>query len=130
MAAVVASTEDIDNLSAGTYCLLVTDAMGCQITSCATVDQVTNLQDQELNEQINIAPNPVKDLLTIDFGDLGNEFAEIQLFNDKGQLLQIKHKEKNLGIMKLETFQIPEGLYLLKVIVDDRIVVKKIIVCR
>ncbi|KAA3622233.1 MAG: T9SS C-terminal target domain-containing protein [Bacteroidetes bacterium] len=128
--AVVASTEDIDNLNAGTYCLLVTDAMGCQITSCATVDQVTNLQDQELNEQINIAPNPVRNLLTIDFGSFGNELANLQLFNDKGQLVQSRNKGTSLKTMKLETSQIPEGLYFLKVIIDDRIVVKKIIVCR
>lgn len=127
---VVASTEDIENLSAGTYCLLVTDAMGCQITSCGTVDQITDLYDQEMNEQINLAPNPVKDLLTIDFGHFTNNFAQIQLFNDKGQLLQIKNKETNLNVVNLETFHLPEGLYFLKVIIDEKIVVKKIIVCR
>ncbi|MCC7507537.1 MAG: T9SS type A sorting domain-containing protein, partial [Saprospiraceae bacterium] len=39
-----ATTEDLNNLTAGTYCVTVTDANGCTATTCATVTQPTQLQ--------------------------------------------------------------------------------------
>ncbi len=128
--AVVASTEDVENLSSGTYCLLVTDASGCQVSSCVTIDLVTSSRNISFKELIRVTPNPADDLLTIDFQLVENNRAEIVFFNDKGQQISRHRKDYAQSKIELGTDLFPDGLYFIKIIIDGQIVVKKVIIGR
>jgi len=59
----VASTEDLTNLSSGTYTVTVTDANGCTSTESFTVENA-GLEQQDYNE-FQVFPNPAQDFISI-----------------------------------------------------------------
>ena len=67
---------------------------------------------------INIYPNPTEDILQIELNEvLGNQFGYI-LYNIEGKMLirnQITEK-----VTRLPLFEFPEGIYIIKVIQDNK----------
>lgn len=89
---IISIAEDLENVVANTYCLLVTDANGCEITDCAVVDQVTATNDTELRNRITILPNPVSEWLYINFNLDENTPGQLILFSMNGH--KILRQEK------------------------------------
>jgi hypothetical protein len=58
-----ATTEDLTNLSSGTYTVVVTDLNGCQSNASFTVDNVGLEQQQSI--ELQVFPNPAQDMVTI-----------------------------------------------------------------
>ena len=58
-----ATTEDLANVSSGTYSVIVTDANGCTSTESFTVDNVGMEQQQSI--ELQVFPNPAQDVVTI-----------------------------------------------------------------
>ncbi|HMX41706.1 MAG TPA: hypothetical protein PKD78_15315, partial [Saprospiraceae bacterium] len=54
-----ATTPQIEMLSAGSYCLTVTDQENCTRTACATVSTISSIQALDMSEKIGLSPNPV-----------------------------------------------------------------------
>jgi len=81
--------------------------------------------EEHINEhenQLNIYPNPVENLLsfTLKNMNLNDSFALIEIYNSKGQIV-LRAKEKMLKNKKMEINiqDLPQGLYFIKVIIDE-----------
>ncbi|MDW7693240.1 putative Ig domain-containing protein [Flammeovirgaceae bacterium SG7u.111] len=94
-----------------------------------TTDQVTGIEDELKLSNISVYPNPVQDQLTISLENNVSGTYELRLFNQSGQLIQLDQFTKsdfaNEHSISLGT--LPTGLYILHVIKDQQMAVKKVV---
>ena len=110
--------------STGTYILTLTVTNGtCGSSQTDTIHVTGFVGINEVNNlQVNLEPNPVKDVLTIHFPDfIANAYLEIS--NCMGQLVYGKNIEavKNRTSVNLESFA--SGVYFLKIGGDNKVAV-------
>ena len=99
----------------GTYLLDI------QITRTATSD----IDDVELNNQISIYPNPAKDILTVESGEL--KIDKIEIFDLTGKTLLTTHYSL-LTTNSIDVSNLSNGIYLLQIYSDMGVLNKKIII--
>ena len=87
----------------------------------AGIDDQTNN-----NEQLSIYPNPVNDILTIDFpAYTGRDKTMIELYSITGRLIKVLPIQSRLT--QLNISDLAKGVYVIKVINDGGVEVRKII---
>ena len=90
----------------------------------------TSVNDEsEKNKMINVFPNPVHDKMRISISEQKIESLSVQIYDVFGKNIYCK-KESNISGLSIETIDmqdLPNQLYLLKIIVDGEYVFKKII---
>ena len=84
---------------------------------------IVGLDASTLNEQINVYPNPVADVLTI---EVPTALQNLQLFDIAGKELSIK-AILNKGSYTISTETLSRGVYFLKINHGTQQVVKKVI---
>ncbi len=101
----------------------IIDSNGCQSSS---EFMITSLPEEELGE-IRIHPNPASTKLYLDLTAVNTQMESLQLFSTNGQLInQYSKVDSELDISRLN-----EGLYILKIILDDgSLVHKRVLVLR
>lgn len=84
------STETIYVKNKGTYTVTVTDQNGCQGSASIAVDTTSlGLTDLKLVD-LNIFPNPTKDLLQIQFGSMSSDKLSAKVVDLSGKVLKQK----------------------------------------
>jgi hypothetical protein len=90
---------------------------------------IEEISDQHL---FNVYPNPVKDLLKIDFYLVSNINLNIKLVDSKGKPVQylINNGTLSKGWQTLEfsTNHLPQGVYYVNIDMDEQFVTRKIII--
>ncbi|MFQ5446923.1 MAG: T9SS type A sorting domain-containing protein, partial [Saprospiraceae bacterium] len=125
------SDEDLTGLVAGTYTLFVTDENGCTAGDTVIVESVTGVANADFKDRISVFPNPVSGKLHVVF-DLGvSAEVKVSLFDLNRRLvlpvLREKLQSKNL---ELDVTNQPPGIYILKMVVNETVMVKKVVVGR
>ena len=78
--------------------------------------------ERKLSDLVQVYPNPVKDKLTIRLP--ANEKASVKLMDNQGrELLSDRFK----GSVEIDMHDYPEGMYVLRLLKDDEVVVTKVI---
>ena len=78
------------------------------------------VEEIDLNINLNAFPNPISELLNLQFDEYGNHNATIQLFDQAGKIL---HKEQiSNTTTTLDLSQYVSGLYLLNILSDKKII--------
>lgn len=123
---IISTDEDIDGLSAGDYTLVVTDENGCTYTSTYTVDMVSSLSENELERLFKVYPNPTSGLIFLETPDSFQENIDVIIYDIVGHNL-IERNLTNSGKHIFDISDKPQGVYFLKIIVEDEIVSKRFI---
>lgn len=81
------------------------------------------------NTNLIISPNPAHDLITLQLKDSSSEFEHVSLFNLNGQLILEKTGLNNayVNTITLDIESIPNGVYYLKIELEDDVISQKII---
>lgn len=122
------TTSTIIDRAAGEYCVRVTDARGCMATDCAEIMFDTRTMELPGLEVLQVVPNPVSSLaqLTVRLSDAQN--LHVQLLDIHGRIMQSWSSRQVIDqTFMLDFSQLPQGLYLVKVLGEEGSKVVKVI---
>jgi hypothetical protein len=81
------TSEDLYDLLAGDYEVLVTDDNGCNIVLNGTIENLSSAATDLLNDMnVQIYPNPTNDFASVRWEN--NEMSEITIVNTNGQIIE------------------------------------------
>lgn len=126
---IIANTEDLTNLGAGTYNVTVKGGNGCDTTLTLKVLEITVLT-QELSSATfwKIAPNPASRFIHIQWaGNTPAPESGISCFKVTGELMNTSHLEEGHSHMVIDCANFPQGVYLLEIVPsgnDQRVVTR------
>lgn len=125
---VISNNEDPTNLAAGEYIVEVTDGDGCLVFSdLIVVESITGTVEPDWAKEISLTPNPTSDLVFLDLPTL-KEDAVLELFTLTGTSLVLDFTQPQPDKYKLNFGQLPDGIYMLKIIISEESISRKIIV--
>lgn len=110
------TTEEIKSLAPGTYCVTITDCMGCSIIHCATVDLSSSLELLPGMVHAILYPNPARDhfVLQLTFSELQD--VHLYLTNLQGKKIDDRHESGKEINLKWNTQALSPGLYWLNIV--------------
>jgi hypothetical protein len=122
------STQMITVSAPNSYWVDVIDSIGCLGSDTIEVVRL-GLSNLLMDEYVKIYPNPVNEILYIEFLFQPMEKISLEVFNELGQRV---HLNDGIHIMKGEVFQLrcdqmKRGNYYLKIIIDHTIITYKFI---
>lgn len=124
------TTEDLNNLTAGTYFVTITNSDGCTLDTSFVVS--TSVGIERIPSQINakVYPNPSEGEFTIEFSSPLTEKATIHIYNNLGQIIYTRRlEEMDLDqIIHLQLQDIVSGVYLLQLTSEQKYFTQKIII--
>ena len=82
---------------------------------------------KQLNKELNVYPNPVQEILTVQFNDPTKAVNSISLINAFGQILQYQNSLPNSQCVQLNVDDYSSGIYFVKVEYDARKEIVKVI---
>ncbi|MFK7809006.1 MAG: HYR domain-containing protein, partial [Saprospiraceae bacterium] len=121
------TTLTVNPTQSGPFIFEVTCTIGS--TTCIKTDTFNLKQcgfissaDEVVSATIKLFPNPVNDLLTIDFGEW-KSFEGIEVYDVIGRLVLSEDEETLQGYKTLDVERLPAGLYFLKISLEEQVIV-------
>ncbi len=126
---IVSTEEDPSGLPMGTYEVFVTDSNGCTVSSTdIVIDNLVSVAQPELNESVEIFPNPTSGLLQLKFELPESADIELEIYDMTGRLMQtqilngISSQTQSINIGAFS-----DGVYTLKIKIDDVFILRKLL---
>ena len=125
-----ANTEDINDLSAGCYKLIVTNSSGCKKDTTICLEKETATFDIiNIQEDIIVFPNPASNNFIIDLSKVKiNKKFSISLYNTTGKMFITNVNKQNENIFDFDISDLDSGLYFIKIKFKRGVVFKKLII--
>jgi hypothetical protein len=126
----VGSSQNLTNISSGTYTCLIIDANGCEFLSDPIqVDNVTSAHSVASITHLQVFPNPADAAVSVRLETLNAESLQIQVLDTRG----VEMEWRNLGPqvehqVRLEVSDWPSGMYLLVLRGDSYSSVERVVV--
>ncbi|MBL7798147.1 MAG: hypothetical protein JNJ90_16765 [Saprospiraceae bacterium] len=79
------TTADIQGLDAGLYCVTVQDCLGCSVSYCATIEEVSNLSGLPSLMHSRIFPNPVGEKLMLELHFDHPQDLQLEILDARGR---------------------------------------------
>ncbi|MCC6726742.1 MAG: T9SS type A sorting domain-containing protein [Saprospiraceae bacterium] len=125
----ISTEQDVDGLAAGIYTLEITDDNGCVSLHYFTVQSVSSVGQRQLERAISLFPNPTSGHVTIAFEEVDAMEAGIALYDLTGKLVTyFNNANIAAGQFRMDVSSYTEGLYLVKIMVENQIVTKRLVV--
>ena len=125
----VSNEEDPTGLSAGTYICEITDTAGCIVSTLEiVVDNIVAVYENAWEDQINIFPNPLEDVLFINYklNDLLD--VSLEVYDLRGvRVLQQHSRTNDFENDQLNLGHLPNGVYTLRISSEESFVTYKVV---
>lgn len=107
------TAQNLSNVAAGEYTVIVTDNNGCNFTDVATVDQPSNIFNAEMGSLGSLAlyPNPGDNILYIESTVLSGIEVNVQMFSVDGKMVKSEILNQTFGLIELNTSELAPGVY-------------------
>jgi hypothetical protein len=127
-----ATTQNLTGLVAGSYCVTVTDSKGCTKSSCATVQQMTAVDNITELVSLSVYPNPSSDAFTLDMDLSSPEPVAVTVTDLRGQQIAVQNKLVPATTVRIpfNTSDWPAGLYFMQIRVGNGFTTRKVVVER
>lgn len=125
-----ATTQDISNLLPDTYCVIITGASGCQDSLCFNVDYPVAINELDNNWNVNIYPNPTPNNFTLEYNFSSNHHVTFYLMNMLGEIVHQQQIIGNHGTLFIGDKELEPGIYVVKLVGDDKEQTIKLVVSR
>jgi hypothetical protein len=124
------TSETAIDLCPGNYTIMVTDANGCTMEGIAIVNELVGLETLDRLDALRIYPNPSNGQFNLVFSQLGGEELSIIVTDIVGQVVYATSElaTNGEGELKLDLSQNPKGVYQLRMMTDQFIVVRPVII--
>ena len=119
--------EDISQLSAGDYTLLITDANGCTYSVEVTVDSRTNNIELEFVETFTIQPNPSFDFMKVKIVLAEQVNGKLILLNKLGQKILSENIVSTDASIILNVSTLKSGIYFVRFETEKGAITKKVV---
>ncbi len=125
------TTEDVNNIAAGSYTVTITNNGGCTLDTTVVLGTAISIVKVE-GFDLQIYPNPTIGTVNIEFGQHPNEAVRLEVYNNLGQrILEQTHEAHTIKErITLELDNTYTGAYTLKIISGKQSISKKIIVVK
>jgi beta-glucanase (GH16 family) len=87
----------------------------------------TGIHDLQLSN-VNVYPNPIKEIVTIDFSNSANKMINIELINMSGQVLYRENFENTKSTKTIDLSSYSNGIYFMLLKSNDSFIKRKIVV--
>lgn len=106
--------------------VIATDSAGASVSTTfkIKINPFTSLTQTE-SENVSIFPNPTSGLINVSLNSLPDKTAIVEVSNLAGKVIKSNTFKKCIGIDMTDN---PKGIYIIKLLIDDEIIVKKICV--
>ena len=123
--------EDLVNVSSGTYSYTVTDANGCTFVSDPISVMSTSTIDVELEQYIQVFPNPSNGKFTVDVELIQSSEVDIRIYDVIGRTIgKTYNAEIQQTTLLYDLSNQAEGVYIMKILVDEKLLTKRLVVTR
>ncbi|MEQ8324414.1 MAG: T9SS type A sorting domain-containing protein [Vicingaceae bacterium] len=113
----------------GPYQVCLTTYNDCDtITSCDTWEGWVGVDEVTLAEAITLMPNPVSDILTIQFSGLDSDQIGLEVSNVQGQVVYTENFSNVNTPQTIDVSSLKKGMYILKFSTEDDVTAKRVIV--
>lgn len=87
---------------------------------------IVSVEIKESSQEVSITPNPSSSFVSVVSKRLFTAQSSYQLLNMRGQIVQENRLVENTSVFELEIFDLPQGIYFLKIIIGNEAITKKI----
>lgn len=123
----VSTDQNISNIPAGDYTVIVTDDNGCTVSQTVTVDNTSDTKTPVLLSEIKVFPNPTSGQLNLLLpDDLVNQELFLQVFDLTGRRVLEFNSSQDKQV-RLSLGDLADGLYSLVIRVGNDQTVRKIV---
>lgn len=123
-----ATTEDIYNLTQGSYSVTITDSYGCTLTDAFTVTYPLGSENADgFSESFEVYPNPSKGLVTVSFKIKESSEILISVNNMLGESIYNSEKQNvKSGTLKIDLSGVKDGIYIFSIKTGNHVITKRI----
>lgn len=124
------TTQTITVDSAGIYSVIVYDKSGCPSSDNITVNVISGIEDGGLADFIAVFPNPVSDVIYMEFTLPNAAVATIELMDAWGRTVVSKQQQNILAgtiNKQLAVGDLPAGAYWLKIEMEGKVFARELV---
>ena len=95
--------------------------MNCEIVDTVIVDCISPVEEPELLEQLSLFPNPSSGQLSLNVELIQLAKVDVEIYSAVGQKVKVLPTERfREKLYQLSLGDLPQGLYFVKIVIDDR----------